>query len=112
MSSALAAAGRQAVVQRVTEGLGRLQHLRPARGQRFLRTLPKQFQPRLTAHFGHAGSASLSPAAHSGLRRDGQAARVHHPTGGGSAGLQALERSTEVTWLILCNVGLSLIVNL
>lgn len=93
--SALAATGRQAVVQRVAEGLGRLQDLRPTRGEGFLRALPEQFQPRLPAHFRHAGAASLPPAAEPRRGRDGQAARVHHPAGGRTARLQALGGRTE-----------------
>lgn len=88
--SALAATGRQAVVQRVAEGLGRLQDLRPAGGQGLLRTLPEQLQPRLPTHLGHAGTSGLGPAAEPRLSWDGQAAWIHHPAGGGTAGLQAL----------------------
>lgn len=94
--SSLAAAGRQTVVQRIAERLGGLQDLRAARGERLLRPLPEQLQPGLAAHLGDAGSASLSPAAQSRLGRDGQAAGVNHPAGGGAAGLHALKGCREV----------------
>lgn len=89
-ASSLAAAGRQAVVQRIAQRLGSFQDLRAARGQGFLRPLPEQLQPGLPAHLGDAGRARLSPAAHARLGGDGEAARVHHPAGGGAAGLHAL----------------------
>lgn len=94
--SSLAAAGRQTVVQRIAERLGGLEDLRAARGDGFFRTLPEQLQPGLPAHLGDAGSASLPPAAHPRLGRDGQAARVNHPAGGGAAGLHALRGCREV----------------
>lgn len=90
LSSALAAAGRQAVVQRVAQRLGGLQDLGAARGQRLLRSLPEQLQPGLPAHLGHAGGPHFPPAAQPRLGRHGQASRVHHPTGGGAAGLHVL----------------------
>lgn len=93
--SALAATGRQAVVQRVAEGLGRLQYLRSAGGEGFLRALPEQFQPRLPAHFRHTGTTSLAPAAEPRLSWDGQAAWIHRPAGGRTAGLQALRGRPE-----------------
>lgn len=90
-ASPLAAAWRQAVVQRIAQGLRRLQHLRAAGRQRLLRSLPEQLQACLPGHLGDAGGAGLSSAAPPRLGRDGQAARVHHSTGGRSASLHALE---------------------
>lgn len=94
--SSLAAAGRQTVVQRIAERLGGLQDLRAARREGLLGPLPEQLQPGLPAHLGDAGSASLPPAAHPSLGRDGQAAGVNHPAGGGTAGLHALKGRREV----------------
>lgn len=91
--SSLAAAGRQTVVQRVAQRLRSLQDLRAAGRQRFLRPLPEKLQPGLTAHLGDARSAVLSPAVHSRLCRDWQAAGVNHTAGGRSAGLHALRRT-------------------
>lgn len=94
--SSLAAAGWQTVVQRIAERLGGLQDLRAAWGEGFLRPLPEQLQSGLPAHLGDAGSAILSPAAKPRLGRDGQAAWVSRPAGGGTAGLHALKGCTEV----------------
>lgn len=93
--SALAATRRQAVVQRVAEGLGSLRDLRSAWGEGFLRALPEQFKPRLLTHFRHTGTAGFPPAADPRLSWDGQAAWIHHPTGGRTTGLQALRGRTE-----------------
>ena len=89
--SPLAAAGGQAVVQGVAEGLGGLQDLRAAGGQRLLGTLPEELQPPLPpAHLRDAGRACLPPAAPPRRGRDGQAAGVRRPAGGGPDRLRAL----------------------